>query len=544
MSAANIDALIVGAGPVGLTMAAACTHHGLTYRIIDKAAAASDKTKALAVWCRSLELLADLGLAETLVENGLKISGASIFADGKRVVHLDLTSDESTYGFGLMIPQYETERLLTEHLNRIGISIERQVELVDVDEHEEGVTCTLQHAAGTSEKVQVPWLLGCDGAHSAVRHALNLDFSGYAEPTTWVIADVSINGPLAADEVSAFWHDDTAIVFFPYGEGRFRMIADLSLAQTTISQADVTLEFCQDIADARGPIGLTLSDPIWLTTFKINERKVADYRHGRVMIAGDAAHIHSPAGGQGMNTGMQDAFNLAWKLALIQHGKGNPEALLDSYSEERSAVGEQVLKNASRFTTLTTLHNPVALWLRNHIVPVVGSFSAVRDKVRDSFFELSINYRHSPLNGEKWPTMTKGLSPGDRLCDVALSTGNVGSSTTLFEAIRGVEHALLLLPGSHDPVVLSQLVTIGAETTEAFPGLIVNHLVLTFDAQQADPIPAGGSTWIDVDGELYRRLGAHKPTLVLVRPDGYIGFRCQPADGEALLAHLRNYLTS
>ena len=175
MNLRSVDALIVGAGPVGLTTAAAITRHGLTCRIIDKAATPSDKSKALAIWCRTLELLAGLDLAETVVRNGLKLTGGSMYANGKRVVHLALSSDESPYGFPLMIPQNETERLLTEHLSEKGVFVERQVELVTFAEQPDAVDCTLRYADGHEELVRVPWVIGCDGAQArcGIRSAWN-----------------------------------------------------------------------------------------------------------------------------------------------------------------------------------------------------------------------------------------------------------------------------------------------------------------------------------------------------------------------------------
>lgn len=542
MDGRSVDALIVGAGPVGLTMAAALTHHGLQCRIIDKAPAPSDKSKALAVWSRSLELLDGLGLAETFARTGMQINAGSMYAHGKRLVHLVLTSGESPFGFPLMIPQNETERLLTEHLAQKGVTIERRVELVTFGEKPDAVHCTLRRADGREETIDVPWLLGCDGAHSTVRHTLGMEFTGQAEPNDWMLADIHIEGPLAKDEVSIFWHDEGVLAFFPINRDRFRVIADTGTATDGTPKAELTLADAQAKVDERGPGGLTLSDPIWLANFRINERKVSDYRRGRVMLAGDASHIHSPAGGQGMNTGMQDAFNLAWKLALIQRGAGQAEPLLQSYSVERSTVGDQVLRNAEQFTTLATLRTPVSQWLRNHIAPILGSFQFVQDKIRNQWLELSINYRHSPLSAEKWPGLTGGLVAGDRMCDAVLRSAADGRATTLFAATRGPGHALLLLPASHDQQAVSHLLSIAADAAKAFPDVLSAHVILKADA--AVPTSRGPSvpTWLDTEGRLHQKLHANDRTLILVRPDGYIGYRCQPADGEALTTYMSRYL--
>ena len=532
----TIDALIVGAGPVGLTMAAALTHRGLRCRIVEKAAAASDKSKALVVWSRTLELLDGLGLADTFVRTGMKAKGASMYSNGQRLVHIEMAGVDSPYGFPLMIPQNQTERLLTEHLAGKGVPVERQVELTTFTESPTSVVCKLKHADGREESVETAWLLGCDGAHSTVRHTLGMEFTGHGEPNDWILADMHMTGPIAADEVSIYWHKKGLLVFFPIDGTRFRMIADIGKALEHGNPPEPTLADAQAKVDERGPGGVTLSDPIWLTNFRINERKVTDYRRGRVMLAGDAAHIHSPAGGQGMNTGMQDAFNLAWKLALVHRGEGQAEPLLGSYSKERSAIGDQVLKAAGTLTTMATLRNPVAQFARNHIAPIVTSFGFVQDKIKNQMTELSINYEHGPLSAEKWPWLAGGLKAGDRMPDVPL-TDAAGTPTTLFASIAGDRHRLVLLPD--DPHATAELAGIADEAMRAFPNVLSPHVVLKAGVQAVD---SKWPVWFDVENKLHQKLGATGRALVLVRPDGYIGYRCQPADGAALMAYLSGYL--
>jgi 2-polyprenyl-6-methoxyphenol hydroxylase-like FAD-dependent oxidoreductase len=526
--------LVVGAGPVGLTMAAALTRQGIACRIIDKTPAPTNLSKALVVWSRTLELLAGLGLAETFVQNGLKAQGASVYSDRKRVVHIEISGVESPFGFPLMIPQSETERLLTEHLARQGVAVERRVELVSFTERPDGLVGALRRPDGSEEPFEVPWLIGCDGAHSTVRHALGMQFTGQAEPNDWILADVHVEGPLMGNEISIFWHKQGLLAVFPITPGRFRVIADLGAAEAE-HRPDPTLADVQAKVDERGPGGLTLSDPVWLANFRINERKVSDYRRGRVMLAGDAAHIHSPAGGQGMNTGMQDAFNLAWKLALVEKGQGQAEPLLGSYSAERSAVGDQVLRGAERLTTVATLRNPVAQFLRNHIAPIVTSFAFVQDKIKNALCELSINYRHGPLSAEDWPRRAGGAAAGDRLPDAPLAAG--ANRTTLFAAIRHGRHALLLFP--HGPAALPQLLQSADEARQTFPDVLSPHVIVRADdTLVATDIPV----WRDEEGKAHRQLGVTERALILVRPDGYIGYRCEPADAGALVNYLGRYL--
>ena len=308
-------ALIVGAGPVGLTMAAQMHAHGVKCRIIDQSPAPSDKSKALLVWARTLEMLDDLGIAARFVAAGRYVDAASIHSRGRVLAHVPFEAAGTQYPRPLMIAQSETERLLIEHLQQVGISVERGVTLTAFVDHGDQVLATIRHAGGREEQVRCAWLLGCDGAHSTSRKILGLEFTGVPAPNDMMLADCRIEGPLPTNELSFFWNHRGILAFFPFGTGRFRIIADVGPARTEAACPEPTLADVQRIVDERGPGNLRLVEAHWLTRFRINERKVAEYGRGRVLLAGDAAHIHSPAGGQGMNTGMQDAWNLGWKLA-------------------------------------------------------------------------------------------------------------------------------------------------------------------------------------------------------------------------------------
>ncbi len=373
-----------------------------------------------------------------------------------------------------------------------------------------------------------------------MRHGLNVPFAGEAEPNDWILADVHLEGPIAKDEISVFWHRLGVLVYFPITADRCRIIADVGTA-TGSKPKDPTLAEVQAVVDERGPGGLVLSDPIWLSGFRINERKVADYRVGRVMLAGDAAHIHSPAGGQGMNTGMQDAFNLAWKLALADRGRGKTDALLNSYSVERSTVGDQVLHAAGRMTVAATLRNPVAQYLRNHVAGVAMSFGFVQDKFKNALCELSINYRHSPLSQDDRHGRDSEVKAGDRMPDAPLAPATGGAPTSLFAVLRGTRHNLLLFPGPHGR---ASLLEIAERVDHDFPDLFAAHLILTAGASQpeASATPANVAVWLDVEGQLEQSVAADDRAVIVVRPDGYIGYRGQPADAEKLERYLDRYL--
>ncbi len=419
--------LIAGAGPVGMTMAAALARLGVGVRIVDPAPARTDKSKALVIWPRTLELLDIHGAVQGFLGAGLKGTGARILARGRELVHVSFESARSAYRFTLLIPQSETERLLEEDLAQRGVTVERRVALQSFTDDGLGVTATLQHPDGHGEVAPFDYLIGCDGAHSTVRHALGLEFAGVTESSDWMLADVVIDGALPPTELTICWQPDGILAFFPIVGGRCRVIADLGTAPQE-SAPPLTLAEVQAVLDARGPAGLRARDPVWLNRFHINERKVQHYCHGRVFLAGDAAHVHSPAGGQGMNTGMQDAFNLAWKLALVCQGRARP-SLLDSYSPERSAIGDQVLRNASQMTHVAITRNPVLQEIRNLAAGALGHIPALRQRLVDQLTEMDLHYgggpltpphgaSHQPANGRHAPDIAVTQPGGARLYEV------------------------------------------------------------------------------------------------------------------------------
>ncbi|WP_018042191.1 FAD-dependent monooxygenase [Methylobacterium sp. 88A] len=413
-----LHALIVGAGPVGLTLAAELARYGIGLRLIDKSPQPTQTSKALVVWARTLELMDRMGCRQAFLDAGLRAHGASLRSAGSILGYIRFDTVASIYNFALMIPQRETERLLIEHLATFGVAVEREVELVNFRQGDDHVEATLRHADGAEETMSTSWLIGCDGAHSKVRHGLDLAFEGEAQGDDWLLADIRLEGDGAppGDEIATYLHRDGPLVVFPIPGGRARVIAQVGKTNPAHPRPDPTLDAVQALADRRAG-GFRVADPVWLTHFRINERKVSQYARGRAILAGDAAHIHSPAGGQGMNTGMQDAINLAWKLAMVQRKQAAP-SLLDSYGPERNAVGDMVLRNAGRLTDMATLSNPVAQGVRNLGLRFMLGFHAVQDKMATTMSEVGIAYADSPLShgpeaGMRWaPAQDDGKPPG------------------------------------------------------------------------------------------------------------------------------------
>ncbi|WP_232628154.1 FAD-dependent monooxygenase [Methylobacterium sp. Leaf118] len=401
--------LVVGAGPVGLTLACELARYGVGVRLIDLCPEPTRTSKALVVWSRTLELMDRMGCTDAFLAAGLRARGATLRSDGRVLGGSRFSEIASAYAFALMIPQSETERLLTEHLAGFGVAIERSVALTGFAQGPDAVEAWLHHPDGREERVATPFLIGCDGAHSSVRHGLGLTFEGQAQGDAWLLADVRLDGPgaPAPDEIAVYLHRDGPFVIFPIPGGRARIVATVGRIDPAHPRPEPTLEDVRAVVAARAGAGIRVADPVWLAHFRIHERKVAQYRTDRVFVAGDAAHIHSPAGGQGMNTGMQDAVNLAWKLALVMRGEAAPD-LLDSYGPEREAVGVMVLRNATRLTEVATLANPAAQAARNLALRVLLGFHAVRDRMAATMSEIENGYPDGPLSegpgsGLRWP---------------------------------------------------------------------------------------------------------------------------------------------
>ena len=480
------EILIVGAGPVGLTMAAELARYGVPLRIIDRAPHATETSKALVVWSRTLELMDRMGCTGAFLATGLRAHGGSMRSGATLLGRATFDDVASPYNFALMIPQCDTERLLTAHLGTFGVTVERQVELTAFSETADHVEASLRHADGREEKIQTPWLIGCDGAHSTVRHGTGIAFRGEAQGDDWILADVRLEGAGAppADEVSTYLHRDGPFVVFPIPGGCARIVAPVGKTDLAHPRADPTLADVQSLVDHRTGGGIRVVDPVWLTNFRINERKVADYRKGRIFLAGDAAHIHSPAGGQGMNTGMQDAINLAWKLAMVVRGNAAP-ALLDSYSPERSAVGDMVLRNATRLTDMATLSQPAAQAVRNLALRFLLGVHAVQSRLAATMTEIEIAYSGSALS--------IGRHAGARLPP---------------------EHYAGPPPGSgRDP----------------------RFALFAGDKTKGDALAARYSGVLEADA----RTPPDPHRLLIVRPDGYIGLAAAGTDWEAADNYLK-----
>jgi 2-polyprenyl-6-methoxyphenol hydroxylase-like FAD-dependent oxidoreductase len=513
-------------------MACELARHQVPVRIIDKNSAASSWSKALAIFPRTLEVFEAMGVVESFVQAGKKLESICIHNLSGELARVGFEDLASPYRFVLSLPQSETERLLIHHLeSSLGISVERDTELLDLTQTPDVVTATLQHDDGAIETVHTPWCIGCDGAHSAVRHALGLEFAGEAYHEVFVLADLNVRAPLSGDKAHLFFCTDGVMAYFPFGHGRGRIIANLSSAEIPRNE-EPNLDLVRSLVSQRGLPDAELSDLTWSSLFHISRRKVEGFQHGRVFLAGDAAHIHSPAGGQGMNTGIQDAFNLGWKLGLVANGESQP-SLLESYNPEREPIARTVLKMTDRLTRLATAQSPIVQQIRDLVLPLITGIEAVEGYIAERLAELAINYRNSPIvenHGAHW------LHAGDRAPDGNLKEPHTGRALRVFEVLREAQqHVLFVFEGTDEhPGVVSQIETVREEFTRCFGPLLKVHLV-----RHGVACPdAGPEDLLDETGLVHQAYGTVNGGLILIRPDWYIGCRADLPREEELWEHL------
>ncbi|HLH78376.1 MAG TPA: FAD-dependent monooxygenase [Candidatus Binataceae bacterium] len=528
--------LVVGAGPTGLMMASELVRHGLSCRIVDKAPAPSEHSKAAAIQAHTLEIFEALGIAERFVDTGVKVHGISAYSGGKRILHVTLDGLESRYNFALMLPQDQTERLLGEYASALGVRVERNVELVGLEQDGNAVTACLKGVDG-EERARFQYLVGCDGAHSAVRHALNLAFEGAEYPEHFALADAHVDWIMPADEITGFFTESGMLMFFPFGGGRYRLMATCDEAP---DHGEPSLADMQALVDSRATKGIRLHDALWLSYFRIHRRQAQSYRVNRVFLAGDACHIHSPAGGQGMNTGLQDAYNLGWKLALVLKGLGRAE-ILDSYSAERHAVGRAVLTATDLTTRIGALRSPVGMVVRSRLMAVLSGSEFLTQRAGRTLAELSVNYRKSPLVEDYQEGIAKifasfagGPAVGDRAPEVSSLRTEAGQEVGLWEMLRGTTHCLLLFPGVEAQWAdYRELAGIGQRVTERY-GQCVKPLLVVNEGGLPKGLGWSGATIWDSAHKLHAQYHAAGAGLYLIRPDGYIGYRSFPPQAARL----------
>lgn len=402
----TVDVLVVGAGPTGLTVACELLRRGVTCRIVEKTAAPATTSRAIGLQARSLEVFAHMGIVEPVLAQGVSGITVNIYSGSRALFTLDyrsldsrlLTDESLPYPYGVLLPQNQTEQILLELLRRRGGRLERSREVLDLRQEGEQVIVTVKNLQdGTSEHIQAGWLIGCDGAHSRIRKAVGLAFEGRTYPDEFLLADVDLDWQRSHEAVHVWVHPEGQFAAMPLPDNHWRLIADLATAPAVPAPAASLELFERLLRERTGDTTTMISHPTWVSNFQIHRRLVTSYRKGRVFLAGDAAHVHSPFGGQGANTGIQDAFNLAWKLALVIGGKAS-ETLLETYQEERRPVAQSVLAGTHVLTSVFYQKNPFMRLLRDGVVLPLLRRKAVQRRLLWQASELGIHYRRSTLS--------------------------------------------------------------------------------------------------------------------------------------------------
>jgi 2-polyprenyl-6-methoxyphenol hydroxylase-like FAD-dependent oxidoreductase len=494
----TLEAVVVGAGPVGLVAACELARRGIRIRVIDKLAEPTTESRAIAIHSRSLDMFDRMGIIDDLVATGAKSTAMKMYSNGAELFHVTLDGVDSAFPFSLLTPQTETERVLLERLTSLGVAVERGTELTDLTQGDAVAQVTVRHSDGTAETIATPWVIGADGSRSTVRHLVGAQLKGSFKGERFILGDCDADSDLDADSMHTMFAPEGPVLFMPMRNGRARIMAEIHDAPGTPLNLQPPQDDLQRILDDRVG-GITITKSHWLTCFEIHHGQVPAYRYGRVFLVGDAAHIHSPAGGQGMNTGMQDAFNLAWKLAATIRGDGG-NALLDSYQVERYPVAERVIDFSATLTKAVTLRGGARV-VRNAIMKVVGNIPAVGDKLANVVEEIGIGYQGSPAVLDRRP----------RHADVVAG-----------------QH----LPHSDDPELRKELsracsaghtvLTVAAPDSPAPPAEPAGRVQVLITSD-GTPVDGYDEIIVDPGRVIAKRYGLRSGGRVVVRPDGYIG---------------------
>ncbi|MEU6977749.1 FAD-dependent monooxygenase [Streptomyces sp. NPDC046371] len=555
-----LDVLVVGAGPVGLTAAAELRRRGTGVRIVERLPARLLYAKAIGIQPRTLEVWDRMGCVRAALEAAVPLRGQLLYVDGVERSRFDLVlPPEVPYRFAAL-PQYETERILEEFLTGFGTRVERGTELVSFGQDADGVTARLVSASDTGppveEEVRCRYLVGCDGAHSVVRKQLGLGFEGGAFPEEYMLGDVVVDWDLppwyavrSTRPGGADGADDDVLVCIPLpGQGRYRVSMRMS-PELSAHRAEGPapgdgvahgldggarapgLADIQEVLDRLSPRPATASELRWSSVFRISHRLVDRYGEGRAFLAGDAAHIHPPTGAQGMNTGIQDAYNLAWKLSLAVEGIASP-GLLASYDAERHPVGEEVVGRTLRHASggvQADPEDPETLLMREA--------------------QLLVGYRGGPLTDGSTAGAATGAAgrdeggaagvdragprPGDRVPDcTGLTTVLATQPLRLYDLLRGRDHVLLLYG---DDRTADGFVRLAARAAESSHGAVRACVLLAAGGTSTDGVGVPGlPVYRDTRGEFARLCSVRAPTALIVRPDGYLGARLHPPTEEGL----------
>lgn len=519
------DVLIVGAGPTGLSAALELARSGVKVRIVDRLAAPMRQSRAAIIHARTLEHFERMGLVEDFLSAGVKVHGVNVVGEGNTMLlHPRLDKLPTAYPFMIGLDQSHTEEILGRRLAAHGVKVERGTEFLAYDERDGTVSVRLRLASGALEAASFQYVIGADGAHSAVRAAMKLQLEGETLDAVWITADVRISWEQPADELFAYLGRLGMIFIAPLNDNRWRVILNVS-GMTMRDAEKLGLSEIEALIQDRFGSRIPMYDPVWISPFGINTRLSPAMKKGRVFIAGDASHVHSPVGGQGMNTGIQDAINLAWKLASVLRGHGG-EGLLASYQIERHGNARKLLERVGPATRMADLHSSLSIEMRNHVIRFLGLLG-LDNAMAETVSMLDVAYRDSAIVEEGHLGWFSGAPhAGERAPEAWGLQTRSGAHARLHELWKGDSRFQLLIFGS-------------APTPEGLPDFV--RVIRIFPEGNACD-----SVVIDRRGEAHHAYSVGKEgACYLVRPDGIISYRGVASDMSLLMRHLeRNFGSS
>ena len=421
MNTLNTDVIIIGAGPTGLSLACQLIRYGIDFVVVEKNETVTPYSKAIGVQARTLEIYDQMELAQPAIERGTIANRVRLIEGGevRGEMHLgNFGKDFSQYPYMLMLEQSKNEELLYEFIRNHGRDVSWKTELESFSQDENGVIAQVKLPSGESQTINGKYLVGCDGSKSAVRHGLGLTFEGSTFERLFYVADARVDWELPHDALHVCLARDVFVAFFPMpGQDRYRIIGTFPESRNEDDREVVYEEIEREVKE-QVKLSLDISDVRWFSLYKVHSRRVNKFSEGRCFVAGDAAHIHSPAGAQGMNTGIQDAYNLAWKLAFVVKGAA-AESLLDTYNEERLANAKRLLDTTDRMFELAAGSSWLMSFIRTTIFPPVAGFMASLEAVSKRVFplisQIGINYRDDDLLSEHTDEEFEDVKAGDRL---------------------------------------------------------------------------------------------------------------------------------
>ena len=516
----DTDVLVVGAGPTGLMLANQLARRGVRTMIIDRHAGPARETRALGVQARTMEIYAHLGVVERALELGKRGGGAHLWAEGRRMAHVplgDAGKHVTPYPYILVLGQDDNERIMGDRLGDWGMAVQWNTELTGLAQEAGQVDATLKTPDGSTRKIVAAWVAGCDGARSTVRELCGITFAGAPYEHVFFVADTEATGTMVPDEVNVYLWREGFHLFFPMrGQDHWRIVGILPPALR--DRHDATFESVTPSLHKEAGAGLSFKGCTWFSTYRIHHRSAVRFRDRRCFLLGDAAHIHSPVGAQGMNTGLQDAYNLAWKLALVTGGQAGA-ALLDSYEAERMPVARRLLATTDRAFRLVVSDNPLAGIFRTKILARIAAFAMRRERIQHFAFrtisQTGISYRDGSLSQAVASAPEGAPVAGDRMPWLHLKFGADGPAEDTFARLDDTHFHLLLFGQSPD--------------AGGVPGL--------GDLLRVHVVPADPAN----DRELVRAR-ITRPSFYLLRPDGHVGLAGALLDAAAVTSYVAERL--